>query len=456
MLSSVNGFSQSTVSARSNFLDRLDALLPEVRSRPRTRARFEYVRSMASAALARSANRIGYYEHLVLQYERAALHLNVSQVTSEILQQLRRDLASANRDEIEHAIDLRGFPWQQTGHRYFTESVDWRNQLSEQPTPLPHLVELRARDDQFRPCVVSDLPAVLFFSGNRQAYVGPEHEAASRFFGQELAPLAEAYVLRAAKAMRGLLGSHARAQTKIVAPVYGALASRHEQRLIHFAVSQDPHFVHPSIAATATDLARFLLMVPKTDGSWVPKSEAQIAATPRLRVVTHSYGSTAFVQTVTFLRSHAESLRIPRAWLDRYLARSVCVHLGGYRLDPLAGSGPAYHSVISPLDEIALGSPGANARYTSPVILPEQVWQSFTPGDLLAIVRADWDRVPILRQDLGSNLTLWTPVLPEPTCYDATERPVAEFESSNGHHIAGYSRGVAARMGELLALLSEE
>jgi hypothetical protein len=456
MVISVNGFSRSTTSADSNLLDRLSALLPEVRSNPEAKARFEYVRDMASAALARTNHRIGYYEHLRLQYERAALHLTASPIRSELLERLKRDLARGDREATEQTIDVNEFPWQQTGHRPFTESTDWRIRFGKWAAPLPRLVELGAGDEEFRPCVANDVPAVLFFSGNRQAYVGLEHEPASRYFGQELATLAEAYVLRAAKTARTILPLSANARTRIVAPVYGALDSRHEQRLIHFAVSQDPYFVHPSIRATATDLARFLFFVQRADGSWIPKSEAELAAAPRLRVVTHSYGSTAFVQCLTFIRTHAESAGIRRASLDSYFARSVCVHLGGYRLDPPAGPGPAYHCVTSVLDEIALGSPEANARYTSPVVLPQQVWQSFTLADLRAIVSGNFAQVAILRNDLGSNLVLWTPVLPGPTCYDRAGLRIAEFESSNGHHLAGYVEAATTRMPALCALLKQE
>jgi hypothetical protein len=292
---------------------------------------------------------------------------------------------------------------------------------------------------------------VFVFSGNRQAYVGPEHEPASRFFGLDLQSLAESYVARAGHAVAAMLQSPG---LKLVLPVYAALRSRHEQRLIHFALAEDTAFVHPSIIALAESVARTLLLTPSSEGGWVPKTDGELAATPAFRAVTHSYGSSALIQCVTRARQIGLALGISSSSLDRYFARGVCVQLGGYRLDMPPAAGPAHHCVISPLDEIALGSPEDAPRYTSPVVVPDWVWAELSEADLCRI--ADDDFVPLraMHRPLRAGVELWAPFFAGPAVYDTAGAPVAEFESANGHHIGAYTECVRQRLPSLVSLLT--
>lgn len=390
---------------------------------PEARARRGFLAHiMATSAQPASARR--HRLHLITQYARAAPE------ASARVSQAKSALAENDLRAVDTLLPVTSYPWQREGFAY------WSDRNPE--TAGARLVELLPEQpNTLRRYTPDERPVVFFFSGNRQAYVGAEHEPASGFFGQDLQARASKYVAQCGRAVLRMLQQTALRDAKLVMPVYGALRSRHEQRLVHFALSQDPAFVHPSLRETADALFDALRAACAQRG---------------FRAVTHSYGSSAVVQCLTHLRERIQA----HDALARDVARGVCLQFGGYRLHDLPDDlAPHHHCVLSPLDEIALGSAGTEPRYTSPVQWPEHIWSSFGRDELAAMVRGDFERVPVSRTKIKPSVDLWCHVLEGMRAYDSAGKPIAVLEKANGHFLSGYTEAAAQRVPPFLEAFSQ-
>ena len=372
-----------------------------------------------------------YGVHLITQCERA-------RVRPEWCEQARRDLALGARSALEKCLRLNEYPWQRAEFEHWSDR--------EPASRGARLMEFApGRLDKLSRYVPDARPVVFFFSGNRQAYTGLEHELASRVYGQDLQALAESYVARCGSAVLQMLAETALRDAKLVMPVYGALRSRHEQRLIHFALKHDPNFIHPSIVEPAEALFRALFR----------QGDPHLTRAPHFRAVTHSYGSSALVQCLNYLRRRARDAGISQAALSRYFRAGVCIQFGGYRLlDLTTDLAPVYHCVLSPLDEIALGSDGAEPRYTSPVTWPNAIWSEFSREGLAHLVSGQFERVSVASLTVKAGVRLWCPALEGFRAYAAGGEPVAPLESANGHYLSAYTTVAASRVPELLRSFS--
>jgi len=408
----------------SELSERALACLPEDRGLTQeARARRAFLAHvMATSAEPASARR--HRRHLITQYARAAPE------ASATVSQAKNALADNDLRAVDTLLPVTSYPWQREGFAYWSDL--------DAETAGARLVELLPdQSNTLRRYKPDERPVVFFFSGNRQAYVGAEHEPASGFFGQDLQARASRYVAQCGQAVLRMLRQTPLRNAKLVMPVYGALQSRHEQRLIHFALSQDPAFVHPSLLETADALFEALLAVCSQRG---------------FRAVTHSYGSSAVVQCLTHLRERAGA----HNELARYVAQGACIQFGGYRLHDLPGDwAPHHHCVLSPLDEIALGSAGTEPRYTSPLQWPEQMWSSCGLDALAALVRGDFERVPVSRTTIKPGVDLWCTALEGMRAYDAAGKPIALLEKANGHFLSGYTEAATQRMPVLLEAFSQ-
>jgi len=206
--------------------------------------------------------------------------------------------------------------------------------------------------------------------------------------------------------------------------------------------------VHPSIARTAEAWFRSAFLRSDATGT-KPKPKVDLASLPPFRAITHSYGSAAVVQLISYAKRRAREVGIAES-VDRYFSKGVCVQIGGYRLwDLPTESAPSYHCVISPLDEIALGSPGSPPRYTSPLELPAAVWTRFTKDELARILEGEHSHIPVNRLSIKPGVELWSPVLPGFHAYDDDLKPVAILENANGHFLSAYVDCIVSRIPEI-------
>lgn len=459
----------SGMSPSASPADRIAALRARHENDPQALLRLDRMQLLAAQSVQRAVDpRIGLL-HLRTQIERAVDgHQEAHGVNlvgfRDRLAQADAALAKGNMDEARKALQIENYPWQKGRFQIFTDLPTFNrigasgHHYNKDTRIL--LTEYDPASDSLRPYEDDGRPEVLMFAGNRASIGGTEWEATSPDRGKPLIEGAQAYVKENARAMYSMLASTGPSRPpKLVVPVFGAIDHGGEQRLVNFKLAQDPTFTHPHLLELAKDLwmSRLARKDPTTH-HWVPRTPDDLLHNARPIVsLEHSYGTTISRELINEGIRIARKLGFSEPVIKQYFSRGYSLQMGGY-VDKNQPDipGPRRVMVVSPLDEIASGSPfnaGAHQapRYTSPLEIGD-AWSRFSDEDLHQMAQGHYAslQAPPL-EPAREGVQLWQPALHGSIGFDPQGREVTTFEVNRlGHKLGFYADAVKQWMPNLL------
>lgn len=361
----------------------------EVRGERRT-----YLQVLAARSAARQKSEWPWLTNLAVQLRRAIPPDDraLQHLLAEGLRALNAQDADATRGNLFECLEH--FPWQRNGFGRWTDEPDWRQQFPQFDSDQLPIVRPGHDAVALEPAEALTSSDLIIIAGNRAHLSGVEWQD-PLFLGTKITSYAQRYTRRYLEELSQIfVGVEQDRWPSLVALTCNAIENRHENRLEHFKLYQEPSWTHPRLIPTALAIFRPVFSQITDDGDWIKKSDSEIDSAPAFRALTFSIGGTVAEQLFNEAVRIARQLGVAPEVSARYFQRCFGVYIGGYMANNIVTDLPIKrYLMVSFLDENVVGSPEVdgqaalrnNVHFTSPLQLPFDPWEHLAADDIDAL-----------------------------------------------------------------------